>query len=62
MNLAMELEEAGFFKEHNVAPDRNHRPDHQKGGGPSEMFKETMEKIGEPVAPSKVVETVEDGM
>ena len=25
-------------------------------------FKETMEKIGEPVAPSKVVETVEDGI
>ena len=27
-----------------------------------EMFKETMEKIGEPVAPSEIVESVEDGL
>ena len=26
------------------------------------MFKETMEKIGEPVAPSDIVENVEDGL
>ncbi len=26
------------------------------------MFKETMEKIGEPVAPSEIVESVEDGL
>ena len=27
-----------------------------------EMFKETMEKIGEPVAPSDIVENVEQGL
>ena len=61
LNLAMELEEAGFLKEHNVrligttaftikkAEDR-------------EMFKEPMEKIGEPVAPSEIVEDVNTGL
>jgi len=61
LNLAMEIEESGFFKEHGVnligttaltikkAEDRL-------------MFKETMEKIGEPCAPSLVVENVPDGV
>ena len=61
LNLAMELEDAGFLEKHNVrligptaltikkAEDR-------------EMFKETMEKIGEPVAPSDIVEDVKHGL
>ncbi len=61
LNLGMELSESGFLKAHNVkllgttaltikkAEDR-------------EMFKETMEKIGEPCAASLVVENIEDGV
>ncbi len=61
LNLAMELDDKGFLKEHKVhligttaltikkAEDR-------------ELFKETMEKIGEPVAPSDIVEDVENGL
>ena len=61
LNLGMELAESGFLDAHGVkllgttaltikkAEDR-------------EMFKETMEKIGEPVAASEVVENVEDGV
>ena len=61
LNLGMELAESGFLEAHGVkllgttaltikkAEDR-------------EMFKETMEKIGEPVAASEVVENVEDGV
>lgn len=61
LNLGMELEESGFLKEHGVkligataetifrAEDR-------------QAFKDTMEKIGEPCAASRVVNTVEDGI
>ncbi len=61
LNLGMELAESGFLDKMGVkllgttaltikkAEDR-------------EMFKETMEKIGEPVAASEVVENVEDGV
>ena len=61
LNLGMELAESGFLDSHHVrllgttaltikkAEDR-------------EMFKETMEKIGEPVAASQVVENIEDGV
>ena len=61
LNLGMELAESGFLDAHGVkllgttaltikkAEDR-------------EIFKETMEKIGEPVAASEVVENVEDGV
>ena len=60
LNLGMELEESGFLASHNVkllgasaetifkAEDR-------------QAFKDTMESIGEPCAPSEVVKTVEDG-
>ena len=60
LNLGMELAESGFLESHHVqllgttaltikkAEDR-------------EMFKETMEKIGEPIATSQVVENIEDG-
>ena len=61
LNLGMELEESGFLKEHGVrligttaetifrAEDR-------------QAFKDTMEKIHEPVAASQVVTTIEDGV
>ncbi len=61
LNLGMELAESGFLEKQGVkllgttaltikkAEDR-------------EMFKETMEKIGEPVAASEVVENIEDGV
>ena len=61
LNLGMELAECGFLDEQGVkligttaetifkAEDR-------------QAFKDTMEKIGEPVAASKVVTTVEDGI
>ena len=61
LNLGMELAESGFLEKHNVkligttsetifkAEDR-------------QAFKDTMEKIGEPCAPSQVVHNVEDGI
>ncbi len=61
LNLGMELAESGFLEEHGVrligttaetifkAEDR-------------QAFKDTMEKIHEPVAASQVVNTVEDGI
>ncbi|RGY95391.1 carbamoyl-phosphate synthase large subunit [Clostridium sp. AM58-1XD] len=61
LNLAMELEEAGFFKENNVKLIGTTAATIKKAEDRLE-FKETMEKIGEPVAPSKVVENVEDGI
>ncbi len=61
LNLAMELEEAGFLKAHNVRLIGTTAATIKKAEDRLE-FKETMEKIGEPVAPSKVVENVEDGI
>ncbi|MGN0343259.1 MAG: carbamoyl-phosphate synthase large subunit [Roseburia sp.] len=61
LNLGMELAESGFLEKHGVkligttaetifkAEDR-------------QAFKDTMEKIGEPCAPSTVVHNVEDGI
>ncbi len=61
LNLGMELAESGFLEKHHVkligttaetifkAEDR-------------QAFKDTMEKIGEPCAPSLVVHNVEDGI
>ena len=61
LNLAMELEEKGFFKEHNVRLIGTTAETIKKAEDRQE-FKDTMEKIGEPVAASKVVTTVEDGV
>ena len=61
LNLAMELEERGFFAEHNVRLIGTTALTIKKAED-RELFKETMEKIGEPVAASKVVENVEDGI
>ena len=61
LNLAMELEEAGFLKEHNVRLIGTTAETIKKAEDRLE-FKATMEKIGEPVAASLVVENVEDGV
>ena len=61
LNLAMEMEERGFLKEHNVRLIGTTSETIKKAEDRLE-FKSTMEKIGEPVAPSKVVESVEEGV
>ena len=61
LNLAMELEEAGFLKEHNVRLIGTTAETIKKAEDRLE-FKATMEKIGEPVAASLVVENVDDGV
>lgn len=60
LNLAMELDERGFLKEHHVRLIGT-TPLTIKKAEDRLMFKETMEKIHEPVAPSQVVENVDDG-
>ena len=61
LNLAMELEEAGVLKKYNVRLIGTTALTIKKAED-REMFKETMEKIGEPVAPSEIVESVQDGL
>ncbi len=61
LNLAMELEERGFLKEHNIRLIGTTAETIRKAEDRQE-FKTTMEKIGEPVAPSEVVESVEEGV
>ena len=61
LNLAMELEERGFLKEQNVRLIGTTSETIKKAEDRQE-FKDTMEKIGEPVAASLVVKTVEDGI
>ena len=61
LNLAMELEERGFLKEYNVRLIGTTSQTIKKAEDRQE-FKDTMEKIGEPVAASLVVTTVEDGI
>ena len=61
LNLAMELEDAGFLREHNVRLIGTTALTIKKAED-REMFKETMEKIGEPVAPSDIVEDVKTGL
>ena len=60
LNLAMELDESGFLVENNVKLLGTSSKTIKKAEDRLE-FKTTMEKIGEPCAPSLVVETVEDG-
>ena len=61
LNLAMELEERGFLKEHNVRLIGTTSQTIKEAEDRQE-FKDTMEKIGEPVAASLVVRSVEDGV
>ena len=60
LNLAMELEDRGFLRENGVRLIGTTSETIKKAEDRLE-FKSTMEKIGEPVAPSLVVENVEDG-
>ena len=61
LNLGMELEESGFLRSHNVRLLGTTAQTIKKAEDRLE-FKETMEKIGEPCAPSLVVENIQDGV
>ncbi len=61
LNLGMELEESGFLASHHVKLLGTTAATIKKAEDRQE-FKDTMEKIGEPCAASKVVETVEEGV
>ena len=61
LNLAMELEERGFLKEHHVRLIGTTSQTIKKAEDRQE-FKDTMENIGEPVAASLVVRSVEAGI
>ncbi|MCD7800871.1 MAG: carbamoyl-phosphate synthase large subunit [Ruminococcus sp.] len=61
LTLSMQLAEEGFLDEYNVKllganPETIHKAEDRQA------FKDTMEKIGQPCIPSKVVETVEDAV
>ena len=61
LTLSMQLAECGFLEENNVKllganPETIHKAEDRQA------FKDTMEKIGEPVIPSKVVENVDDAV
>lgn len=61
LNLAMEIAETGFLEEYGCRLIGTTSETIKKAEDRLE-FKETMEKIGEPCAPSLVVENVEDGI
>ncbi|MGN0465963.1 MAG: carbamoyl-phosphate synthase large subunit [Lachnospiraceae bacterium] len=61
LNIAMELDEEGFLKEQNVRLIGTSAKTIKKAEDRL-AFKETMEKINEPIAPSEVVDNVEDGL
>lgn len=61
LNIAMELEESGFLRENNVRLIGTTSETIKKAEDRLE-FKNTMEKIGEPVAASLVVNNVEDAV
>ena len=61
LNLAMELEESGFLREHHVRLIGTTSETIKKAEDRLE-FKAAMERINEPVAASLVVESVEDGL
>ena len=61
LNLGMELDESGFLASHNVTLLGTTSKTIRKAEDRQE-FKDTMEKIGEPCAPSLVVTNIEDGV
>ena len=61
LNLGMELEESGFLASHGVTLLGTTAATIRNAEGRQE-FKDLMERIGEPCAASKVVETVEEGI
>ncbi len=61
LTLSMQLAESGFLEEHGVKllgsnPETIHKAEDRQA------FKDTMEAIGQPCIPSKVVETLNDAM
>lgn len=61
LNLAMELFEEGFLEKENVRLIGTTSLTIKKAED-RDTFKQTMEKIGEPIAASKVVENIKDGV
>ncbi len=61
LNLGMELEESGFLKANSVSLIGTTAATIKKAEDRQE-FKDTMERIGEPVAASEVVHSVEEGI
>lgn len=61
LNIAMELDECGFLRENKVKLIGTTGKTIRKAED-REAFKETMEKIGEPIAPSQIVTNMEDGL
>ena len=61
LNLAMEMADSGFLEENHVRLIGT-TPLTIKKAEDRQMFKDTMEKIGEPIAPSRVVTNIEDGI
>ncbi|MDE6529407.1 MAG: carbamoyl-phosphate synthase large subunit [Lachnospiraceae bacterium] len=61
LNLGMELEESGFLASHHVKLLGTTAETIRKAED-RQAFKDTMEAIGEPCAPSKVVESIEEGI
>ena len=61
LNIAMALDENGFLEEHNVKLIGTSSLTIKKAEDRQE-FKNTMEKIGEPIAPSLVVNTISEGL
>ena len=61
LNLCMELAKSGFLKEHGVKL-LGAKPETIDKAEDRQMFKDTMESIGEPCIPSKVVTTYEDAL
>ena len=61
LTLCMELAKSGFLKEHNVRL-LGAKPETIDKAEDRQMFKDTMQTIGEPCIPSKVVTTYEDAL
>ena len=61
LTLSMELAKEGFLKSHNVTL-LGASPETIDKAEDRQCFKDTMEAIGEPVIPSKVVSTIEDAL
>ncbi len=62
LNLAMELADNGYFEEHPEVKLIGTSSLTIKKAEDRQMFKDTMEKIGEPIAPSTVVHEIEEGV
>ena len=61
LNLAMELARSGYLEKSGVRL-LGAKPDTIDRAEDRQLFKDTMEKLGQPCIPSKVVETLEDAL